>query len=493
MFATGRSVIHSMFTVAGAVPTVTHISDVSDGNTCPEEIIRTYEVEDECGNITTLTQTITVDDTTDPVGTPPATVNIECITDLPTANIADVTAVSDNCTTNPVVVHVSDVSDGNSCPETITRTYSITDDCLNQITVTQDIIINDITLPTASNPATTTVPGGPAPAPDPTVVIDEADNCGTPTVAFVSQTTDGNPCPETITYTYSVTDSCGNQITVDHDVLITDPVLPTATAPADIDVECITDVPAPDPLLITDEADNNGTPTVAFVSDVSDGGSCPETITRTYSVTDSCLNEILVTHDIIILDVTDPTASNPAPINVQCIGDVPAEDITVVIDEADNCGTPVVAFVDDVSDNNTCPETITRTYSVTDSCGNSMDVTQTITVDDTTDPLATAPADVNIECITDIPAVNIAVVTGVSDNCTANPVVVHVSDVSDGLSCPETITRTYSITDDCNNQITVSHDIIINDVTLPTASNPAQTIVPGGPAPAPVICLVCYN
>ena len=36
---------------------------------------------------------------------------------------------ADNCTVNPVVAFVSDVSDGNTCPEVITRTYSVTDDC----------------------------------------------------------------------------------------------------------------------------------------------------------------------------------------------------------------------------------------------------------------------------------------------------------------------------------------------------------------------------
>ena len=76
---------------------------------------------------------------------------------------------------------------------------------------------------------------------------------------------------------------------------------------------------------------------VAFVSDVSDGNSCPEVITRTYSVTDDCGNSITVTQTITVDDTIDPTASNPAPITVECIGDVPAADITVVTDEADNC------------------------------------------------------------------------------------------------------------------------------------------------------------
>ena len=62
---------------------------------------------------------------------------------------------------------------------------------------------------------------------------------------------------------------------------------------------------------------------------------------------------------------------NPAAISAQCAA--PAPDITVVTDEADNCtASPTVAFVSDVSDGNTCPEVITRTYSVTDDCGNSI-------------------------------------------------------------------------------------------------------------------------
>ncbi|WP_282083916.1 hypothetical protein, partial [Aquimarina aggregata] len=73
-------------------------------------------------------------------------------------------------------------------------------------------------------------------------------------------------------------------------------------------------------------------------------------ITRTYSVTDAAGNSINVTQTITINDTTDPTASNPSPISAQC--SAPAPDVTVVTDEADNCGTATVAFVSDVSDGN---------------------------------------------------------------------------------------------------------------------------------------------
>ena len=44
--------------------------------------------------------------------------------------------------------------------------------------------------------------------------------------------------------------------------------------------------------------------------------TCPEIITRTYSVTDACLNQILVTQTITVDDNINPTASNPAPVTV---------------------------------------------------------------------------------------------------------------------------------------------------------------------------------
>jgi hypothetical protein len=91
-------------------------------------------------------------------------------------------------------------------------------------------------------------------------------------------------------------------------------------------------------------------PLVAFVSDASNGATCPEIITRTYSVTDACGNQILVTQTITVDDTTDPTASNPALVIVECIADVPAPDPTVVTDEADNCSVPTVVFVSDVSE-----------------------------------------------------------------------------------------------------------------------------------------------
>ena len=124
---------------------------------------------------------------------------------------------------------------------------------------------------------------------------------------------------------------------------------PTASNPAAINIaDCNAALPAPDVTVVTDEADNcTGAITVAFVSDGAPGlVGCTETTVRTYSVTDACGNSINVTQNLIrTVDNTPPTASNPAAINIAgCNAALPPPDPSVVTDEADNCGIPVVAL-----------------------------------------------------------------------------------------------------------------------------------------------------
>src|SRR5204862_4094229 len=187
--------------------------------------------------------------------------------------------------------------------------------------------------------------------------------------------------------------------------------------PAPVTVACIADVPAPDVTVVTDEADNCiGPITVTNVGDVS-RGTCTIIITRTYRVTDACGNNITVTQTITVQDLVPPTASNPAPVTVACIADVPVPDVTVVTDEEDNCIGPItVTHVGDVS-SGTCPIIITRTYRVTDACGNNITVTQIISIQDLVPPIARKPTAVKATCIVDIRDHDAAVVMDAADNC----------------------------------------------------------------------------
>jgi len=84
---------------------------------------------------------------------------------------------------------------------------------------------------------------------------------------------------------------------------------------------------------------------------------------------------------LTIEDTTAPIASNPSAVVVYCPSDIPAANINVVTDEADNCTvSPTVTHIGDVTDGGSNPEIITRTYRITDDGGNSIDVAQTITI-----------------------------------------------------------------------------------------------------------------
>src|SRR5204863_891164 len=135
------------------------------------------------------------------------------------------------------------------------------------------------------------------------------------------------------------------------------------------------------------------TAVVKFLSDVTDGKTCPEVITRTYRVTDDCGNLTDRIQQITIHDTTNPNISGPADVTVSCLGGVPTAD-TRLINASDNCATPAVRFVGDVSDGKSCPTVIIRTYRATDACGNFSDWMQKITVNDKTAPTASPLADI---------------------------------------------------------------------------------------------------
>lgn len=156
-------------------------------------------------------------------------------------------------------------------------------------------------------------------------------------------------------------------------------------------------------------------------------------------------------------DKTPPTASNVTS-NFECMSDVPAETPAVIKDAADNCGVPTVAFVSENNDGKTCPTTITRTYSVTDAAGNSINVTYTITVHDDIAPVLTGQgANATIGC-SETPSFTAPMVT---DNCDANPILTS-ADTVQTVGYLTSTTRTWTATDACGNTSSVSQTIINN-------------------------------
>ena len=106
----------------------------------------------------------------------------------------------------------------------------------------------------------------------------------------------------------------------------------------------------------------------------------------------------------------------------------------------------------------TCPIVVTRTYTVTDACGNVSTYRQTINVDDTTPPAITGAIPVStVEgcAATAVPAAVTTVAAlealglSISDICTADAALVVTSSDASAGTCPIVVTRTYTVTDAC--------------------------------------------
>ena len=146
---------------------------------------------------------------------------------------------------------------------------------------------------------------------------------------------------------------------------------------------------------VTDESDNCDQSLNATYSDETAAGSCTgETIlSRTWTLTDDCGNATVKVQTITIRDTISPSFTRPADITIykdeNCQHNASVAITGDVTDETDNCDPALNATYSDVVAPGACigEEQITRTWLLTDDCGNSVSQVQLITVKDTTRPV----------------------------------------------------------------------------------------------------------
>ena len=134
---------------------------------------RVFTASDACGNTSTASQVITIEDTTAPVlAGVPAAATIECGEAEPTA----LPTASDACDTNPTV-SVASTSAAGACPgETVvTRVFTASDACGNTATASQVVTVRDRAAPVLADvPAAATIECGEA---EPTDLPTATDAC----------------------------------------------------------------------------------------------------------------------------------------------------------------------------------------------------------------------------------------------------------------------------------------------------------------------------
>jgi len=196
---------------------------------CPNErvITRTYSAQDDCDNMVVHVQTITITDDIGPaiVSAPDNLLIVNCTDTIP----FEEPVFLDNCSDLVVVVLEADTIQGDCTQESmLTRTWVATDECGNQTTVVQVINVDDSTGPTINNPPRDTTISCEQFLPF--VVLDIRDDCGTDFSLTEARDTIGDACNLTITRTWTATDNCGNESTVQQIVSKVDTLAPVFTA-----------------------------------------------------------------------------------------------------------------------------------------------------------------------------------------------------------------------------------------------------------------------
>ena len=284
------------------------------------------------------------------------------------------------------------------------------------------------------------------------------------------------------TYNVTVTNSAGCSAQAST-VVVVDSTAPTLTAPAGTTVEC----GHPTGPAATGQAtaiDNSGSAVSISHTDVARLTGCGGTgaITRTWTATDGCGNSTSVIQTITIADATAPTLLVPADVIVEC-GHSTLPAATGQATATDLCAPPVVSYSDQAS-LTSCGGTIARTWTATDTCGNRVAATQTITVIDSLAPNLSVPSDITVECghSTEPGATGQATAT---DAC-LSPTVTHSDHVNlTGCGGSGTIVRTWTAADACGHTSTGVQTITVVDSTTPQMTLPSDVAVECGHSTLP--------
>ncbi|MBK8721381.1 MAG: hypothetical protein IPL95_03645 [Saprospiraceae bacterium] len=409
----------------------------------------------------------------------PANVTVECDA---VPNPATPTA-TDNCDSQVSITYNQDKANGN-CTDSyvLTRTWTATDNCNNNSQCVQTITVRDTKAPViAGCPANVTVECDAVPNPaTPTAT----DNCDSQVSITYNQDKANGNCTDSyvLTRTWTATDNCNNNSQCVQTITVRDTKAPViAGCPANVTVECDA-VPNPATPTATDNCDSQVS--ITYNQDKANG-NCTDSyvLTRTWTATDNCNNNSQCVQTITVRDTKAPViAGCPANVTVEC--DAVPNPATPTA--TDNCDSQVSITYNQDKANGNCTDSyvLTRTWTATDNCNNNSQCVQTITVRDTKAPvIAGCPANVTVEC----DAVPNPATPTATDNCDSQVSITYNQDKANG-NCTDSyvLTRTWTATDNCNNNSQCVQTITVRDTKAPViAGCPANVTVECDAVPNP--------
>jgi len=428
-----------------------------------------------------------IPDTTAPVLSCPGDFAVECTG--PATVVTFTVTATDDLDPSPSVVCTP--PSGSVFPMGVTTVSCFaTDASGNSSFCVFDVTVEDTLPPVVTCPSDATIectnPGGEVVTYDPSAT----DVCD-PAPGVVAVPPSGSVFAlGTTTVTVTATDASGNAAVCTFDVTVEDTTDPIVACPADIVLECTN--PGGEVVSYTPTASDLCDPAPAVVA-VPPSGSVfgLGTTTVTVTATDASGNDAVCTFDVTIQDTTAPVVSCPADIVLECTN--PGGEVVVYTPTATDACDPAPGVVAvPPSGSVFALGTTTVTVTATDASGNAAVCTFDVTIQDTTDPVVTCPADIVLECTS--PGGEVVVYTPTAtDACDPAPSVVAVPP-SGSVFALGTITVTVTATDASGNDAVCTFDVTIEDTTPPAIVCPPDLTVflselapaSGGPA-TPVV------
>lgn len=379
-------------------------SDQMMGGTCGNEMVinRTFTATDQCANMDTCVQQITIQDMTMPTFDGPARNDtmVSCIENVP----ASVTiGATDDCGSTFMIGSTQTITDSTCINKLIiNRKWLVMDACGNRDSLEQEITVNDDVTPALVCPMNLTIdcPGDTTVANTGMAMV--SDNCmGAVDLTYSDVVTPGN-CPQEyiVARSWRAVDACLNDTTCVQMITIQDTIPPMFIdeVPNDTTVTCASDVPLSSMLNTTDAC--NGTMQVAS-TDLITEMTCIDKfiITRKWLARDLCGNIDSVQQIITVNDNVKPTLVCPINLTIDCPGDTTVAN-TGMASATDNCMGVVSLTYSDAVTPGDCPQefVVMRSWMAVDACMNDTVCVQTIMVQDTTKPIIVCPIDVTINC-----------------------------------------------------------------------------------------------
>jgi len=474
-------------------------AEMRTGGDCPSNYVlaRIWTATDECGNISTHVQVVTVQDTVAPVFV--ETLPLDTIVDCDAVPVGDILTATDNC--GVTMVEFTEARTNGDCPYNyvLARTWTATDECENVNTHLQVVTVQDTTRPdiVINDPFFAGVEDGSIirvqcrameeewelPVLDNTEIT-VTDNCGMPTFTMTQEVSEGS-CRgdgyfKRISYIIVATDECHNETSMSFVMEVVDTIPPVFTiAPPDATVSCM-DTSWMFEIKATDECECAN---ISFEDRRTDG-RCPGeyTIERRYTATDCCGNMSFHTQLIHVIDTVSPVLvpviaelaaiNNGDTLSTYCDGEeipvwlaLPAEKLMKAID---GCSGPVdVKMNIEKTNAGACwlykyISLYKIEFSAADQCGNASEFVFYIRVLDTVAPKISYMKEMLCAGDKSWPVAE--------DNCSGIQYSYEDSPVNGLCNDGTNYIRTWSLSDDCGNTTYATQYIIANDGKAPEMS-----------------------